>query len=517
LRLSAFALFLTGCFAAASYAAEPVSPEQNSPKLELKPLSGFFRLNYDNIKMPGNNQRMGLVGLNYFADFTPTIYGGVGVYGAVQGNQGGLFVLGIGAGVHHPISEHWWVDAGMYVGGGGGRASMVGGGLMLRPNVGVAYDFRWAKLGLHYSYVDFPSGDIRSSQIGLDFDFPYDFYYVNYSDVSHAVYGLDQIQLLNGKFLTVERNDLGIFLQAYFQKKGTKNNGGQVQDNTIGLIGAELDHYFTENTFFSFRTDGAYSGIPNGYMDILMGLGYHWSFGPYGFALVPQFDLGAGGGGSVDTGGGVLVHPMLGFELPMTASFSARLNGGYLWAPQGSLKAPTLMGEFIYHMDLMSGGSKPYENTSRYFDTQGWRFQVFNQTYVHPQRVNESTTSPNNLIGIQLDQFITPNVFFSYQAASAYSGVHAGGLATGMLGPGIQTNELKYHLQPFAEILIGAGGGGGLQIGGGAIIEPVVGVHYLVNQNIGLVGSLGQLVAMRNHLNTPVVNLGVTVRFGTLG
>src|SRR5579883_2427478 len=113
------------------------------PKLALQTLPGFFRFSFDDIKMPNNIQRTGLLGLNYFADITPTIYAGMGTYAAVSGAQGGLFTLGVGGGVHREFLPHWWADAGMYVGGGGGKSALVGGGLMLRPNAGIAYSWDW--------------------------------------------------------------------------------------------------------------------------------------------------------------------------------------------------------------------------------------------------------------------------------------------------------------------------------------------------------------------------------------
>ena len=111
----------------------------------------------------------------------------------------------------------------------------------------------------------------------------------------------------------------------------------------------------------------------------------------------------------------------------------------------------------------------------------------------------------------------TPFFFFSYQAASAYEGNHAGGLATGMIGPGLQTPAFfNQHIQLFTELLVGAGGGGDLALGGGALIEPVVGLHYALTPAIGLQTSVSQLKALHNSLNTPVFNLGMTLRFGMI-
>lgn len=64
---------------------------------------------------------MGLLGFNYYADLTPHIYAGADIYGSAIGNQGGLFVLSMGGGLHYPLISHLWGDAGFDFGAGGGR------------------------------------------------------------------------------------------------------------------------------------------------------------------------------------------------------------------------------------------------------------------------------------------------------------------------------------------------------------------------------------------------------------
>lgn len=501
--------------ASTSFAATQLTTSPNNLVLQKQP--SFFRFSFDEVSMPQNIQPMGLLGINYFADITPNIYAGVGGYGAVTGSQGGLFVLGIEGGLHHEFFPHWWGDAGVFAGGGGGRSSLVGGGLMLRPHAGIAYQWSWARLGIHYSYVKFPSGFIHSSQVGLDFDIPWDFYYVSASDINSGVFTLPDIKLPLDKFLFLRRNDFGLLVQAYKQKPGTKNNAGMVQDGTIGLVGAELDHYITDNGFWYVKAAGAFSGIPNGYMDVLGGLGYHWGLGSHGFALVPQFGIGAGGGGMVETGGGVLIQPQLGVEWPLSSHFATRFSGGYLWSPKGNLSAVTGTAQLLYHLDIATAANQPGGYLPEKFDIQGWRISIFNQKYFHPQRTFTTSTSAINMIALQFDQLFTPNFFISYQAAAAYSGLHAGGYATGMIGPGLQTSPFfSKHLQLFTEVLAGAGGGGSLALGGGALIEPVVGLNYAFTPGISLQTSVAELKALRNNLNTPLFNLGISFEFGML-
>ena len=55
-----------------------------------------------------------------------------------------------------------------------------------------------------------------------------------------------------------------------------------------------------------------------------------------------------------------------------------------------------------------------------------------------------------------------------------------------------------------------------LALSGGSLIEPVVGLHYAFTPVIGFEASYSQVKALKNNLNTPVLNLGFVLRFDTL-
>lgn len=486
--------------------------------ISLQSIPGFFRFSYDDpVSMPNGIPQMGLLGVDYFTKITPSLYAGFGAYGAVKGTQGGLFTLGIAGGWQQPLWGNVSGEIGFFTGGGGGRSSLVGGGWMIRPHVGLTYAWHSAKLGIYYSAIRFPNGKISSKQAGMALDIPTDFYYLPYRNDQGTVLTLTNVHLLNHLFLDFHRNDFGILLQAYYQRKGTKNTDKQIQDGTIGLVGAELDHYVTDHLFWYLKASGAYHGIPNGYMDVLGGVGYHLTLNQYGMALVPQMGVGAGGGGLVDSGGGVLINPQLGAELSLTRRLALRLSSGYLWSPQGQMHAVPFTALLLYHLNFAKGSQEKHAESIGDYEMQGWRIQALNQTYLHPQRHYGNVRSVINVIAIQIDQLFTPTFFFVYQGAAAYQGDHSGGYATGMIGPGIQTVPLfKDHVQLFAELLVGAGGGGNLALSGGSIIEPVLGCQVAFNNVIGFEFSLGQLIALKSHLNTPVVNAGLTIRFDTL-
>lgn len=490
--------------------------------LTLHEQSGFFRLSDDlHIQMPNNIAPMDLVGLHYYADLTDQIYLGAGGYGSIAGTQGGLFTLGFGGGLHHVLFNQLWGDVGLFVGGGGGKASLTGGGLMLKPYAGLAYAFSFGRVGAYYSLIDFPNGEIKSQQWGINFDLPVNIPYLSpvESRIGEFVTDLRHVALPLQTFFTIKRNDFSLLAQAYEQQAGTKNTVGETQDSTIGLVGAELDHYVDPHWFAWVKTSGAFHGIPNGYMDVLIGLGQHAQLGNSPIALVPMIGLGAGGGGLVETGGGFLLNALLGAELTLTKAYSLRVSSGYLAAPGGQLRVVPLTAQIIGHLDVVSATEAPSSDVllPNIFSREGWRFHLFNQTYTHPQRTFDNTTTPIQLLGIQIDQRFTPWFFLSYQATGAYHGYHAGGYASGMIGPGIEwPRGPDQSLQPFAEMLIGAGGGGGLALSGGAIIEPVIGLRYALSEAFDAHVSAGELWALNNQLNTPVVNVGLTLKLDFL-
>ena len=148
-----------------------VCADQSASPVATIPAAGRF--SFELVNMPDNKERkMGLVGVNYLLDFNEWFYGGVAGYGAASGERGGLFVLGFEAGVKHQLFSHFIGNAGIYAGGGGGRTSLVGGGLMLRPHAGIAYDFDYFQLGLDLSKVRFPDGAINSTQVALNLTIP---------------------------------------------------------------------------------------------------------------------------------------------------------------------------------------------------------------------------------------------------------------------------------------------------------------------------------------------------------
>ena len=85
------------------------SQEQNTIPVKNTQL-GFANIDYLSIKMPndkfGNPEiNMGITGIHYNLWLNKSIYTGLGFYGSVDGKRGGLFTLGINAGIKTLLTE----------------------------------------------------------------------------------------------------------------------------------------------------------------------------------------------------------------------------------------------------------------------------------------------------------------------------------------------------------------------------------------------------------------------------
>jgi alkylation response protein AidB-like acyl-CoA dehydrogenase len=59
----------------------------------------FAKINFLSLDLPENDPNMGFTGIHYNLMINKWSYAGLGIYGAVSGNKGGFFTLGINAGI----------------------------------------------------------------------------------------------------------------------------------------------------------------------------------------------------------------------------------------------------------------------------------------------------------------------------------------------------------------------------------------------------------------------------------
>lgn len=474
---------------------------------------GYYGVTYDNLKLP-NSEKLGLLGTSYIYDFN-NLYLGLGIYSAVSGQRGGFFTGGIESGYKVEIIDNFIFDAGLFLGGGGGGSAPQGGGLMLRPHIGITYDISDYQVGIGVSKVKFPNGDIDSNQVYLQLVMPFE---VVHKKNTNSPMILDDIK----DFMKKSHKNLGwsdtyfaLTIQRYMISNGVKNTEGKLVKKDTSLIGFEYGKNFTKNIFAFVETAGAGGGDASGYAEILGGLGYKKSFG-YGYGFIAKASLGASGGGQVATGGGLVHKETVGFYATLSKKLLLSTEVGHIDTFDGDFKATTFKVNFNYKLKSLSvGDNLGLINSYESFGQHEWNMQFSNQYYFRDSSIRKNgDDTALSLIGFKIDRFLNNDFYISGQALGAYSG-KSGGYAVGLVGLGKRVAYNNY-INFFAQMLIGVAGGGNVASGDGLVFQPMIGAEYKINESFGIQTSFGKIKALNGNLDTMLMDIGFSYKFKTI-
>lgn len=277
-------------------------------------------------------------------------------------------------------------------------------------------------------------------------------------------------------------------------------------------MGVEMGAALGDNFYAVGKASGAARGSSNGYMDLLGGLGYDWQFAS-AWHFVNQVLIGTGGGGNVDTGTGILAEADTGLGWQVTQSLEPRLTVGYLKAINGNFQSRVLNLSILYHIDDFSLGDGQMFAGSQSFVTHTYQVSLVNQTMFNPER-NDSRNGNIQMLGFDLQQNFDPHWFMKYRVGFAYDGDDTGGMAEGALGGGYQ---LTYgNWRPYADVLAGAMGGGGINTDGGAFYQTELGLSYNFAQNLNAGISYGRMISFEGDLDSNTLTVNIGYRFGEL-
>lgn len=423
---------------------------------------------------------------------------GVDSYAAVRGSRGGFITLGVGGEALIPLRGRTSLAAGLSLTAGGGRGGyqLSGGGLMAREQLGLRFTLPGAgALEIGASRVDFPNGgQIHSTQL-----------YLGYSRSFSSRYAVDAADDGSGRWsgpalAASDRSSqqLSVFVQRL---------SGAGAQHGFGLVGAEWRSDLGSGAYGRLEAAGAASGGSSGYMQILGGLGYRHALLPRLAATVAA-SAGAGGGGGVDTGGGLLLEASIGVELRLTARDLVELSGTALKAPSASFSAHGLAlraeHRFGAEPDAAKAGGgegalEPHHVRVRFADQQYYA------------RTRDWTSRPNREfgnLGVQVDYFVNPAVYLSGQGLAAYAGRN-GAYMIGLVGAGYH-QRLGRRCYAELELLAGAAGGGGVEVGSGLVGQANAGLGCRGAAGFGVLASAGRLQARRGAFAANVLGLSVT-------
>jgi hypothetical protein len=484
-----------------------VSPAYAEPDSLINTTPAKLRLSFEQLTLPGNEQ-MGLFGGTFLYDVNEWLSLGPGSYGALTGQRGGFITLGLASELRKELWKDVEINAGLFAGAGGGSTALQGGGLMLRSHLGADFKSEWGNVGGGISYVDFPNSNSNSVQPYVAYEYPF----------STLIAGgwPDRQQTGPGAALDIasSESEFALVARSYRVPAGVLADNGLPQHPTINLLGVEWQRYLSDSTFLKIEAEGSMGGQSNGYMQILLGGGYRFRV-TESTALKASASLGVAGGGNVATGGGLLLDASLALQQHITDNLFVEFGGGYVDAPDGDFRAMSLNAKlgYSYSMPDVQGEAVSLGALADY-NQHNMRMRLVHQTYLKndPQWRNHHADLDVDLLGFQGDYFLTEMFYLSGQGIAAYNG-QAGGYMTGLVGGGVHLPVLQSPLFVDLELLGGAAGGGGLDVGGGMVWQGNVGLGYRFSGPYSLIASYGQIQAPGGNFKAHALGVSLAYHF----
>ncbi len=424
------------------------------------------------------------------AEVLPGLTFGQSIYSAAEGDAGGAFFWGFEGRQDFALTNHTSVNIGLFFGGGGGASEVSGDGTMTQFRAGLDYklDERFTlQTATTWTKISGTDIDDPGVSVGLSYSF----------DVSPEDKNLDAIQspISRLAFTATQLTDIG----------NSTTRAGATQPD-ISLIGAEFHSPISHSSQVWVAANGAADGA-QGYMDILGGLRTEVPLGEWrGFAAG---GAGFGGGGDVDTGGGILLTARLGIAVPLAPSLD--LEGALVGfdAPDGDFESAGLSLRLVRNFDHKQ--DKVSHPPQRWALSMGFSHQEPNNDFR-----NAGANRPEAPIMQEssLDLFITDGVYVTGNAQTTVAG-NAGGYAIGLLGLGYELS-LSENWFISAEAHLGAAGGGSVNASGGAIGGARLELDRTIVGKTRLSLGIGQLQSLKSGGMAPIVTqIGIKIPFKT--
>jgi len=457
-----FIALLTLCIA--------ISTLVQAKQITLDAYDANYKMSYEKISI-SDREDMGLLGVSMLFDHHTNWYTGMTLYGAVDGHRGGFFTLGLDNGYHFNVTQKIALESGVYVGAGGGGGAPQGGGLMIRPYIGGSYLFDHFTFGVGASYIDFPNGDIQSSQIYAFIKVPMQGLYLK--GHNHDV---PELYAIGKELWPNKKLKISFLTEHYTPSSDSLNTDGATKTEPFSLAGIQIDSYLDDRWYTYVQTAGAGRGKSDGYMEVFGGVGYEYPLAGLPIYIDVKGALGASGGGKVNTGGGWVYHLKSGIKTKLSHHLSLSLNGGIIESIGGNFSASSYSLNLGYSTMLINDFTK--EQHTDLLLPSVWNMSMIHKSYVKNETFFKDSAREGKveLLGFGLDYFMSEHFYLTGQTFWAYDG-GAGGYAEGIVGAGYHSND--YHqFSVYTEILAGVGGGGGVNIGGGLFGSLGTGIIY---------------------------------------
>ena len=284
----------------------------------------------------------------------------------------------------------------------------------------------------------------------------------------------------------------------------SNKRGGAVL-NPMQLLGGELTFGNDPNRESFLQASGVVHGDAEGYADWILGQRYLWQVAP--FTLFADFGAGIGGGGAVDTGGGLVVAANVGAKVNIVERLDLSFTVGAISSVNGDFLAltPSLKASLAF-------GSRATSPSSVRWQAGTGAMQLLT-TPDFRKAGNPSTASPA-LIYTDLDVFLTKGIYLTGQAYTAATG-DAGGFQIGLVGLGY-TKVVSGDLALSAELLLGSAAGAGVNAKGGLVGGYRFEADYKLSEAVSASFGVGQLQTLQSGgLHPGTVSLGLKFPIAT--
>jgi hypothetical protein len=483
---------------------------------QAKSLPLSYTLGFETVHL-GAGEHLGLVGGGVLFETAPGWWAGPTVYGAATGERGGFFVLGGEVQRRWALGPRASLVTGFYAGGGGGGAAPVGDGLMLRPSVGLMWDFGPLRAGLSYARIRFPSGQIDGSQVGLQLSMNDQFHYFDADATGEP-----------GSTASRDRRS-GFGVDRMMPLVGRYSIRGEARPS-VGLVGTRAERTDdASGLHWGIETAAAAKGDAAGYMEVLGTLGWDTRVTPRGMPAVRvgvRTALGLGGGGAIPTGGGLIGKAALTLDLALVPGWHLGLEQGQIRSFGGSLQASATqiwLGAELDNPQPTYGTS----HTVRLYETSVGFEHVLRATRA------DGSQGSLDLMGFKLNRYVDNHLYVTGQAHSAFAG-GAGAYSVGLVGAGLTwpaaiaaapedsaadntVKKVRGGWRFGTELLVGAAGGGRVSTSGGAIVQGTAWASVWRGAAGELRIGAGAIRSLHGNLRSPLVEVNWTIPFGAAG
>ena len=292
-------------------------------------------------------------------------------------------------------------------------------------------------------------------------------------------------------------------------------------ESNMGFTGIHYNLLLNSDFYTGIGIYGAVSGARGGFFTLGVNAGIKKYFSNQ-FYIDTGLHFGGGGGAAAPDGGGafILPHFNLGYNFK---NFS--INGGWSYVnffDGGLIKGHQLNVGIEIPLNFEYSN---YNNSEKELELASLKSTKWNQKskrtslMVHANNLKALSDTPLtdntplkgktiNLVGFEYASYFNNNWFAFLKVDGAYNGIRAGYMDV-FIGGGYLFPIIKNSTNILAKFGIGAGGGGGVDSGGGFMIYPDLSIEQKLFKDTYLSINKGYLLTPDRKFNTSTFGVGL--------